>query len=100
LVENIITSLKLFFDSSNYNNNKGYEKFVSKFIVYLYYFISTVSILTLNINSSDKNSLDFIDFIFNSFEEFTGIFFTFKNVKFLTEFNTQLKYVKIKDQSF
>jgi hypothetical protein len=84
-----MAALKLFFDSNNYNNNKGYEKFVSKFIVYLYYFISTVAILTMN--NVDQASLNNIDLLFNCFDEFTGIFFSFINVKFLVEFNTHLK---------
>jgi hypothetical protein len=63
-------------------------------MVYLYYFICTVAVLTINI--SDKSNLDYFDYIFNLFEEYTGIFFSFKNVKFLIQFNTELKYEKYK----
>jgi len=82
-------SLKIFFDSPNYNNNKCYEKFVTKFIIYLYFFISSVLLLTVQISAQDD--LNLLDLFLNSLDDFTSIFIVLKDVKHIVRFHSILK---------
>lgn len=85
--------MKLFFNSFNYNHNKSFEKFTSKFMIYIYYFNSCLILLNLKFEN-DSEMVKIFDDFFKSFDEFVGIFFKMSENKMLTHFHNQLKYYK------
>lgn len=89
LFDKIKLNLKLFFDFSNYSHNKSYEKFVTKFLIYVYLYISSMLILT--VNAKNEEELNLLDYFLNIFDEFTSIFFKFSEVKIIIDFHSTLR---------
>lgn len=81
--------MNLFFDCANYNNNKAYEKPITKFLIYVYFIIITYLILSEIILS--KEELKQIDDILQVIDEYLIIFVNVKKIKFIEEMHLNLK---------
>jgi len=90
--------MKLFFNSFNYNHNKSFEKFTSKFMIYVYYLNCCLLVLNLKFEN-DSEGIKIFDDFFKSFDEYVAIFFKMSENKLLTDFHKELKY-KIKSKLF
>jgi hypothetical protein len=82
-------TVKLFFDKDNYNNNRSYEKPVTKFIIYIY-LISCTHLLFMTGNISEEDVLYFDNF-FRWFDNVIGIFFKMSEIRFLVDFHQIVK---------
>lgn len=89
MIECVKINLKMFFDTQNFNNNRSYEKFIVKFIIYLYFYISSLLVLLLNIK--DKNELSLITNNLNIMDECIGIFLSLSDNKIISQYNEIIK---------
>jgi hypothetical protein len=77
--------MKFFFDPSNYNYNKAFEKYISKILVFIYSYLISMVVITLDFKN--EKDLDIMENIITIFDEFCGLFFTFKSVKIINDFH-------------
>jgi hypothetical protein len=84
LLQNIMRMIKIYFDKDNYNSNKNYEKNITKFVVFVYLFLISVLLITLELTEKELSSLDEFTAYIN---EFTG----FKQIKYFDSFYMLLK---------
>ena len=45
--------IKIYFDKEHYNNNKNYERYINKFMIYLYLYICAVILITQEMDKSE-----------------------------------------------
>ena len=76
--------LKMYFDRDNYNSNKNYEKNITKFVVFIYLFLISVLLITIELTEKELFSLDEFTAYIN---ECTGL----KQMKYFDSFYTLLK---------
>jgi hypothetical protein len=62
--------MRLYFDKENFNNNKSFEKYITKFGIYIYLFITNALLLTLKLNNID---FEILDDILNTISQYCGI---------------------------